>query len=220
MEPTEGRLDGGADTSGSPVPEGFGHTLGWGSWPAVLLVDLVRAYLEPASPLFADADDAVDAAARVAAAARAAAVPVLFTRVEYQPGGADGGVFYRKLPALSVFDRGSALGDFPDRLRPLDGEPVIVKQYPSAFFKTSLHERLQALGVDTVVVCGLSTSGCVRATVVDAVSLGYIPIVVREAVGDRAERPHEQALYDLSAKYADVLSERDVIDHFARSQPL
>ena len=192
---------------------GFGGRLQFGERPAVLVVDVVQAYLDPASPLYAGVEDAVACAARVVAAAREAGVPVVFTRVEYVEGGADGGVFFRKVPALRAFVRGSALGDFPPSLQPLDGELVITKQYASSFFGTSLGATLTAWGIDTLVILGLSTSGCVRASAVDAISHGFVPIVVRDAVGDRDAAPHEASLFDLQAKYAEVLSSSEVIGH-------
>jgi maleamate amidohydrolase len=185
---------------------GFRVRIGPGSRPAVLVVDVLRAYLDPASPLYAGVEEAVAAAARLVTAARAAGVPVLFTRVRYAAGGADGGLWIRKVPALHVLEEGNPLGDFPPEPAPQPGETVVVKQYASAFFGTSLDATLRALGVDTLLVAGLSTSGCVRASVVDAVSLGFRPLVVRDAVGDRDPRPHEAALFDIDAKYGDVVS--------------
>jgi nicotinamidase-related amidase len=189
---------------------GFSGRLGFGERPAVLVVDVVRAYLDRSSPLYAGVEDAVASAARVVDAARATLVPVVFTRVEFAPGGADGGLFYRKVPALRVFDRGSPLGAFPDDPRPREDEVVVTKQYASAFFGTALASTLTAMATDTVVVVGLSTSGCVRATAVDALQHGFAPIVVREAVGDRDRGVHDANLFDLQAKYADVVGERDV----------
>lgn len=190
---------------------GFSGRLGFGERPAVLVVDVVRAYLDRSSPLYAGVEDAVASAARIVGAARAALVPVVFTRVEFAPGGADGGLFYRKVPALRVFDRGSPLGAFPQELHPREDEVVVTKQYASAFFGTALASTLTAMTTDTVVVVGLSTSGCVRATAVDALQHGFAPIVVREAVGDRDRGVHDANLFDLQAKYADVVGERDVI---------
>lgn len=190
---------------------GFRARLGFGRRPAVVVVDVCQAYLDPSSPLYAGVEEVVAAAARVVAAARAAGVPVIFTRVVFQPGGADGGVFYRKVPALRVFDAGSPLGEFPPALRPNEDEVVVSKQYASGFFGTSLAATLTARGVDTVIVTGLTTSGCVRATTLDAMQHGFVPIVVREAVGDRDERPHEANLFDLNAKYADVIGVDEVI---------
>ena len=184
-----------------------GHLLP-GRKPALLLVDMVTAYLEPASPLYCEtAAAAIASAARLAAAARAAGRPVFFTNVEYEPGGADGGLFYRKIPVLTVFDRGSSLGAFPPALEPQTGDAVVTKQYPSAFFGTGLAEQLAETEIDTLVIGGFSTSGCVRASALDAMQYGFAPFVVREACADRHEQPHEQNLFDLQAKYAEVIDE-------------
>jgi nicotinamidase-related amidase len=186
---------------------GFGNTLGFGRRPALVIIDFVRAYLEPGSPLYAGVETALAQAIRLLAAARAAGVPIIHTRVEYQPGGADGGVFFRKIKALSCFERGRHpdLAMFADGLEPIDGETIVTKQYASAFFGTSLASTLTAQGIDTLLIAGLSTSGCVRATALDACQHGFIPVVVRDAVGDRDIRVHEANLFDLAAKYADVI---------------
>lgn len=177
-----------------------------GTRPALLVVDLVMAYLEPSSPLFMDtAADARDAAGRLVAAARGAGVPVVWTNVRYEPGGADGGRFFEKVPSLALFEGDGPLGDFPSQVRPADGELVVTKQYPSAFFGTGLAERLQGDGIDTVVIAGYSTSGCVRASALDALCHGFVPLVVRDACADRDPRPHESNLFDLGAKYAEVI---------------
>ncbi|HWN07612.1 MAG TPA: isochorismatase family protein [Steroidobacteraceae bacterium] len=194
--------------SGEIDPAPAGRTLVPGAKPALLVVDFVRAYLSPASPLYAGVEPARAAAATLLGLARAAAIPVMHTNVVYEPGGADGGVFFQKLPALASFERGKhpELAAFAEGLEPLPGEPVFSKQYASAFFGTKLAEALRALAVDTVLVAGVSTSGCVRATAVDACQHGFVPLVVREAVGDRHPAPHEANLFDLQAKYAEVVS--------------
>ena len=194
--------------TGANTPAPASRTLTPGRKPALLVVDFVRAYLEPGSPLYAGVEDARAAAARLLARARAAGIPILHTNVAYQPGGADGGVFFRKLPALASFERGRhpELAAFAEGLEPLPDEPVFTKQYASAFFGTRLAEALHALGIDTLLIAGLSTSGCVRASAVDACQHGFIPLVVREAVGDRHPAPHEASLFDLQAKYAEVFS--------------
>lgn len=183
-------------------------TLSPGRRPALLVVDFVRAYLEPGSPLYAGVEDARAAAVRLLAIARKAGIPVMHTNVAYEPGGADGGVFFRKLPALASFERGRhpELAAFAEGLEPRPGEPVFTKQYASAFFGTRLAEALRERGVDTLLIAGLSTSGCVRASTVDACQHGFVPLVVREAVGDRHPAPHEASLFDLQAKYAEVIS--------------
>lgn len=187
-----------------------GH-LPFGKCPALLIVDFVVAYLDPQSPLYAGVEDALASNQRLLAAAREAGIPVIFTNVEYEPGGANGGVFYRKVPALKAFDRGSPLGAFPASLAPFPGETIITKQYASAFFGTGLAECLRTKQVDTLLITGLSTSGCVRATALDACQNGFLPFVVREACGDRHPGPHEASLFDLQAKYAEVIGEEQAI---------
>lgn len=184
---------------------GFGGRLSFGARPALLIIDAVEAYVRPDAPLYADQDGALESLVGLADAARGSGTPIVFTNVVYQAGGLDGGVFYRKVPALKLFDRGSVLAAFPARLTPQPGEIVVSKQYASAFFGTSLASTLRALGVDTVVIGGYSTSGCVRASALDALQHGFIPFVVREACGDRAPGPHEANLFDLQAKYAEVI---------------
>ncbi|MEE4316422.1 MAG: isochorismatase family protein [Erythrobacter sp.] len=198
----------------------FAGRLQPGTRPALLIVDVVTAYLMEGSPLYMDtAAAARDSNARLAAAARAAGVPVIFTNVSYQPGGADGGVFYRKAPVLKVFDEGSPLGAFPETLQPQPGDRVFTKQYPSAFFGTGLAEALHAEGIDTLLITGYSTSGCVRASALDAMQYGFVPLVVRDACADRHEAPHEANLFDLQAKYAEVISEAEALGVIAKARP-
>jgi maleamate amidohydrolase len=183
-----------------------------GSRPALLIVDVVVAYLTEGSALFMEtAAAAKDANRRLAQAARAAGVPVVFTNVQYKPDGSDGGVFYRKAPVLKAFVEGSPLGGFPDDLTPAPGERVFTKQYPSAFFGTGLADVLHADGIDTLLITGYSTSGCVRASALDAMQHGFVPLVVREACADRHPAPHDANLFDLQAKYAEVISEAEAL---------
>ncbi len=197
---------------------GFGKGLDPGERPALLVIDFVRAYLVEGSPLYAGVDDARAACVELLRAARVARIPVIHTNVVYQPGGRDGGVFFRKVPALACFERGARpdLAAFAEGLDPAPGETVISKQYASAFFGTPLASTLTALGVDTVLIAGLSTSGCVRASAVDACQHGFIPLVVRDAVGDRHPAPHEANLFDLQAKYAEVVSLDHALAYLAR----
>lgn len=192
---------------------GFGKTLAPGQRPALLVIDFVRAYLVQSSPLYAGVEQARAECETLLKAARSAGIPILHTNVVYQPGGRDGGVFFRKVPALRCFEQGAhpELAAFAEGLEPIAGETVISKQYASAFFGTTLASTLTALGVDTVLIAGLSTSGCVRASAVDCCQHGFIPVVVREAVGDRASGPHESNLFDLQAKYAEVAALSDVL---------
>jgi len=194
---------------------GFGHALQPGRRPALLVIDFVRAYLVQGSPLYAGVDAARDACRELLLAARGAGIPVVHTNVQYQSGGRDGGVFFRKVPALKTFEAGAHpdLAAFAEGLEPVPGETVITKQYASAFFATSLASTLTSLGVDTVLIAGVSTSGCVRASTLDACQHGFIPLVVRDAVGDRHPAPHEANLFDLQAKYAEVIGLRQATDY-------
>jgi len=194
---------------------GFSGALRPGKRPALLVIDFVRAYLVPGSPLYAGAESARAASAALLGAARRAGIPIVHTNVRYQAGGRDGGVFFRKVPALRCFEEGlhPELAAFAEGLEPEPGETVITKQYASAFFGTTLSSTLTALGVDTVLLAGVSTSGCVRATTLDACQHGFIPLVVRDAVGDRHPAPHEANLFDLQAKYAEVISLDTALDY-------
>jgi len=182
----------------------------------LLIVDVVMAYLEPSSPLYAGVEDALASNEHLLAAARAGGAPVVFTNVVYQADGADGGLFYRKVPALKTFYPGSPMGAFPPSLQPQAGELVVSKQYPSAFFGTSLAPTLHAMGVDTLVITGYSTSGCVRASTLDALCHGFIPYVAKSACGDRLATVHEGNLADLQAKYAEVVDEAEAIRLLSR----
>jgi maleamate amidohydrolase len=191
---------------------GFGGALTFGKRPALLLIDVVMAYLTPGAPLYdARFQDALESCERLTAAARAAGVPVVFTNVVYRAGGLDGGLFYRKVPALEAFLEGSPGGAFPATLQPGPDDVVVTKQYASAFFGTSLASTLHAMGVDTLLMTGFSTSGCVRASTLDALQSGFVPFVVGDACGDRDARPHEANLFDLSKKYAEVVDEATAI---------
>lgn len=190
----------------------FGGRLGAGRRSALLLVDLCNAYLEPGSPLYAgqSALDAVDACGRLLDAARTHGMVVVHTRIDLS-SPTSGGLFVRKVPALELFRTAGPLSSWPSGLEPRPDEEVISKEYASAFFGTALAARLTVLGVDTLVIGGLSTSGCVRATALDAMQSGFAPLVVREACGDRHPEPHESALFDLDSKYADVIALRDAL---------
>jgi len=198
----------------SPQPgSGFGEHLEPGRRPALLMVDLVMAYFTPGSALYLEDHRVLEGAARLLGAARTAGVPVIHTQVRYAVDGVDGGVFFRKLGALRDLVEGSPLGEIAAQVAPRAGEPVVTKQYASAFFGTSLASTLTALGVDTVLIAGVSTSGCIRASAVDACQHGFIPWVVRDAVGDRNAAVHESNLADLQAKYAEVVDEATAIKY-------
>lgn len=192
--------------------EVFSGSLKFGIRPALLLVDVVVAYLTPGSPLYDPRfAGALASCERLTAACRTAGIPVIFTNVSYRSGGRDGGLFYQKVSALSAFLEGAPGGAFPETLQPGASEVVVTKQYASAFFGTSLASTLTAMHVDTLLVTGFSTSGCVRATALDALQYGFAPFVVADACGDRHPDPHNANLFDLSKKYAEVVSEAQAI---------
>jgi len=192
--------------------QAYGKKAGFGTRPALILVDFVQGYFDPECDLYADVDDVLASALRVRAEAHRAGIPVILTNVAYHPSAINGGRFFEKAPPLRYFLEGDPMGAWPERLEPREDELIISKQYPSAFFGTSLASTLTSLGVDNAILTGLTTSGCVRASCVDAMSHGFITTIVRDAVGDRHEAPHEANLFDMDAKYADVVSETETIE--------
>lgn len=197
----------------------YGKKAGFGKRPALILIDFAKAYFDPECPLYAGVDDALASALRVRAAARAAGVPIVITQVTLREDGWDGGRFFQKAKPLSAFIAGRSTAEFADGLTPEPDELIISKQYPSAFFGTSLASTLTASGIDNVILTGLTTSGCVRASCVDAMSHGFITTVVADACGDRHEGPHEANLFDMNAKYADVVSEAEIVSFLEAYQP-
>ena len=189
----------------------FGKRIGFGKKPALILIDFVEAYFSPTCALFAGCEDALASALRLQAAAREANVPVIYTNVVYNKSVLNGGRFYQKSMTLHNFIEGSPMGAWPKGLEPREDELVISKQYPSAFFGTSLASTLTAGGIDSVILTGLTTSGCVRASCVDSMSYGFRTSVVREACGDRHPAPHEANLFDMGQKYADLLTANEIV---------
>lgn len=182
----------------------LGQIMGLGARPGLVVVDFQLGFTDPASPIGGDMSDALQATAALLAACRAASVPVWFTVVSYQPGLADAGVWPLKYPRLDTLQAGSRWVDVDPRVAPGESEVVVRKQYPSAFFGTSFGSMLTAAGVDSLIVAGCTTSGCIRATVVDAVSYGYRVTVAEDCCADRDEGPHLANLFDIRTKYADV----------------
>jgi len=181
-----------------------------------VVIDFTLAYTTPGSPFFAEGVvRAVADTVPLLQGARAAGMPVIHTKVMYHPSGADGGWFVRKVPALRKLVPGEPLAEIDPKVAPLAEEVVIVKQYPSPFFGTPLAPMLATLGVDTLILAGCSTSGCVRAGALDGVQHGYRVIVPRECVGDRHDGPHDANLFDINAKYGDVVGRDEVIQYLA-----
>ncbi|HEX2045295.1 MAG TPA: isochorismatase family protein [Gaiellaceae bacterium] len=193
---------------------GFHGRAGFGERPALLVVDMNVAFTDPQSELACNLDDVVGAIARLLDEARRAQVPVIYTTVAYDEAGKRAaGAFIDKVPALLTLEAGTGWVEIDPRIAPRPDEPVLTKLFASAFFGTTLGSLLVAAGCDSVVVTGASTSGCVRATVVDALQHGYRPLVPREAVGDRNPRAHDASLYDVDAKYGDVVSLEEAVDY-------
>lgn len=186
---------------------GFGGTAGFGERPALIIIDVNVGFTDPRSPLVCELEDVVESIRRLLEESRRAGIPVVYTTVEYGEGDRVAAkAFIDKIPALTTLAAGSPWVDIDPRIAPLPGEPVLKKLFASAFFGTPLQALLTAHDVDTLIVTGASTSGCVRATVVDAIQHAFRPVVPREAVGDRNPAAHEQNLFDMQAKYGDVVS--------------
>ncbi|SEG88814.1 Nicotinamidase-related amidase [Thermomonospora echinospora] len=188
---------------------GLAGRLTWGRRPAVVVVDLQAGFTDPACPPGSDLDDVVARTAEVVERATAVGAPVFLTTIAYPPEELDRLVWLRKMPAMRALTEGSKWVEIDERL-PVR-EPVIVKKAASAFAGTDLAGRLAAERVDTLVVCGATTSGCVRATAVDACAANLAVFVPRECVGDRAPGPHEASLLDIDAKYGDVIGVEEVL---------
>lgn len=187
------------------------HSLGLGERPALVLVDVIRGFTDPACPLGSEADSVVDACRVLLDVFRQKRLPVFFTTVVYHDES-QARVFRQRLPALNVLEPGSKWVKVDPRIAPIDGESVIEKQWASGFFNTDLAQQLETAGADSIVMGGLTTSGCVRATAVDGLQNDYRVVIAREATGDRNLAAHESNLFDLQAKYVDVLALQDVLD--------
>jgi nicotinamidase-related amidase len=195
---------------------GFAQRVGFGERPALLIIDFINAFTDLSSPLASNLDAEIQATRALLDVARVKRIPVFFTTVSYDEGFADAGVFIKKVPSLGVLKTGSPMVEIDNRLAPLPNEHVLVKKYASAFFGTSLWSTLTALRVDTILLTGCTTSGCVRASAVDACQTGFHTIVVEEAVGDRAPEPHQANLFDIDAKYGDVVSLQTAMEYLDR----
>src|SRR5262249_37966810 len=193
---------------------GFHGRAGFGKKPALIVVDMSVGFTDPTSPLHCDLEPVVSAIERLLAAMRDARLPVVYTAVAYDDAAKQtAAVFIDKVPAPLTLEAGSRWVEIDPRLAPRDDEPVLTKLFASAFYRTTLAAMLTVQQVDGLIVTGASTSGCVRATAVDALQHGYRVVVAREAVGDRNQAAHEANLYDIDAKYGDVLSLDEVIEH-------
>ena len=190
--------------------QGFGNQSGFGERPALLIVDFVNGFTDADQFGGGNIDAAIQTTKSLLATARATQNPVAFTRVVYADDGSDAGVFCLKAPGLAALTEDAPASQVVDDLSPVHGEYVIRKTQPSAFFGTNLAAWLVAKSVDTVLVTGCTTSGCVRASVIDSMSYNFRTIVVTDGVGDRAMAPHEANLFDMEQKYADLMTAEEV----------
>jgi len=191
---------------------GFARRAGFGERPAVVVVDLIRAFTDPRFPTAVDDPAMVTCARSLLDGARVRGLPTVLVGSVYEPARRDAGVWELKV-SHDGMDEGGEGVEFDERLGRCAADMVVWKKYPSAFFGTDLASRLVAQRVDTVLIAGASTSGCIRATAVDACSSGFRTIVVREAVADRSPLPHVANLFDIEMKYGDVVSLREALDY-------
>lgn len=192
---------------------GIGKAVTRGSRPAVVVIDFSCGFTDPTCPLGADMTPAVEATRRLLDAARSKDLPVIFTTIGFEANGRDGGLWLEKVPALGQLEVGGRWVEIDPRLGPREDETVVLKKGASGFFGTNLASILVSQRVDTVILCGATTSGCVRATAIDLLQYGWPTLVPRECVGDRAQAPHDANLFDIQAKYADVVSVEDAIGY-------
>ncbi|HEJ7279639.1 isochorismatase family protein [Serratia marcescens] len=196
----------------------WGQRIGFGRRPALLAIDFMQAYTTEGAPLFAPGVvSAVEESRELLACARRTGIPVIHTHIRYHAGHfADGGLWVKKAPVMKDMVEGNPLAAFCPPVAPLGDEVVLSKQYASAFFGTALAPLLVAQGIDTLLMIGCSTSGCIRASAVDAVQHGFRAMVVRECVGDRHPGPHQANLFDIDSKYGDVVHKREALDYLNR----
>lgn len=197
----------------------LGHRLGYGKRPALLVVDMQVGFTQPEKcPLAGNLDSQVAAINELIRAARPKGVPIIFTAIAYEPNSQnDAGLWPEKAPSLRTLKIGSELVELDSRLDNRPEDIRILKQYASAFFATHLASTLTSRGIDTLIITGCTTSGCIRATAIDAISYGFRPIVPIDAVGDRAQEPHESNLFDISSKYGDVVPLEEVLSYLQNS---
>ncbi|GAA4970964.1 isochorismatase family protein [Streptomyces hyderabadensis] len=199
---------------------GLGGRLAPGSSPVVLVVDLINGFTDPDCPPGSALDTVVAANRTLLDAARAVGTPVVFTTIAFAADGIEGAVWLRKMPAMKVLLDGTPWVEVDARLGRTENEPVVVKRAASAFANTGLTTLLATFGADSVIITGATTSGCVRATAVDACAAGYPAFVVSDCVGDRAAGPHEASLFDIDAKYGDVVGLEEALGLLPDAPPV
>ena len=194
----------------------FGKSMGFGECAGLLVIDFTVGFNDPAAFGGGNIAQAIEATVPLLEFARRSALPVAHTRIVYAEDGSDKNVHCLKVPKLLTLTESNPASHFVPQLAPRAGEIVIRKRLPSAFFGTDLAGMLMARGVDTLLIAGCTTSGCVRASTLDAMCHGFRPIVLSDCVGDRAEAPHAANLFDLGQKYADVMTRAQAIAELDR----
>ena len=189
----------------------LGESVILGSRPAVLVVDFSCGFTDPACTLGSELTAEVEATKRLLDVARAKGLPVIFTTIGFEPSLKDGGLWLQKVPSLGDLQIGGRWVEIDARLEPREDETIVLKKGASAFFGTNLAAVLVTQQIDSVILCGATTSGCIRATAIDLLQYGWPTLVPRECVGDRAKAPHEANLFDIQAKYADVVPLEDAL---------
>lgn len=196
--------------------QGFGNKSGFGRSPALVIVDFVNGFNDPALFGGGNIASAISKTTELLACARSATLPIAYTRVVYADDGSDAGVFAMKASGLTSLTESSPISQIVPQLTPLPGEYIVRKTQPSAFFGTSLSGWLISKGADTVIITGCTTSGCVRASVIDSMSYNFRTIVATDCVGDRAMEPHEANLFDMGQKYADLMTCKEIVAHISK----
>lgn len=198
------------------VTRGLAGRMGFGERPAIVVIDMINAFTDLRSPLAGQLDTELKEIKRLLDVARERSVPIIFSTVAYDPKFQEAGLWIRKIRSLDVLVQDSEWVKVDPRLERQPNETLLIKKYASCFFGTDLASRLVSRRLDTLIITGCTTSGCVRATAVDSCSLGFHTIVPQEAVGDRAELPHWANLFDIEAKYGDVVSLDETLDYLAK----
>ena len=192
---------------------GIGKRMGFGKRPCILVIDFQKGLTDTRYPLAGNLDKEIMATRELLDVARQKEVPIIFTVTAYDGSGHDGGRYFDKIPSLKTLLKGTPLAEVNEHLERRSNETVIEKNYQSAFFGTSLFSLLNALHIDTVIVCGCVTSSCVRSTAIDSMQLGFYTIIPKQCVGDRVPERHESNLLDLDTKSADVINKEDVLEY-------
>ena len=196
-----------------------GSKVGFGKRPAILVIDLQLGFTDPTFPLGSNLDRVVESCCELIKAARPKNIPVIFTTCGYEKNLKDAGLWKRKSPSGALLQLGTKWTEIDPRLGKTDDDILIIKKYASGFFGTHLNATLNSLAVDTLIITGATTSGCARATSVDALQYGYCGIVPEECVGDRAELPHMANLFDIGQKYCDVMKLNEVLEWIQAYRP-